>query len=66
MLLVATLFLVAALEEAGNEYPWRSTFVIVLLTILGTRKAGAAFGRFVAPRPTESHDIAIVTKIAIY
>ena len=33
MLLVATLFLVAALEEAGNKYPWRSTFVIILLTI---------------------------------
>ena len=35
MLLIATLFLVAALEEAGNRYPWRSAFVIVLLTISG-------------------------------
>lgn len=35
MLLIATLFLVAALEEAGNRYPWRSAFVIVLLTVSG-------------------------------
>lgn len=35
MLLIATLFLVAAFEEAGNEYPWRSAFVIILLTISG-------------------------------
>lgn len=35
MLLIATLFFVAALEEAGNDYPWRSTFVITLLTISG-------------------------------
>ena len=36
MLLVATLFLVAALEEAGNRFEWRSAFVIVLLTVSGT------------------------------
>ena len=35
LLLIATLFLVAALEEAGVEYPWRSAFVITLLTISG-------------------------------
>ena len=35
VLLVATLFLVAALEEAGTHYPWKSAFVITLLTISG-------------------------------
>lgn len=35
MLLVATLFFVAALEEAGFNFPWRSAFVITLLTISG-------------------------------
>ncbi|KAG8157943.1 hypothetical protein KVR01_012215 [Diaporthe batatas] len=35
LLLIATLFLVAALEEADVNYPWRSPFVITLLTISG-------------------------------
>lgn len=35
LLLIATLFLVAALEEADVNYPWRSAFVITLLTISG-------------------------------
>ncbi|KAI1098689.1 hypothetical protein F4804DRAFT_337957 [Jackrogersella minutella] len=35
LLLIATLFLVAALEEAGVDYPWKSAFVITLLTISG-------------------------------
>jgi uncharacterized iron-regulated membrane protein len=35
MLLIATLCLVAALEEAGIGYPWRSAFVITLLAISG-------------------------------
>ena len=35
MLLVATLFLVAALQEAGLDYQWNSGFVIALLTISG-------------------------------
>lgn len=35
LLLVATIFLVAALEEAGTRFPWRSPFVVVLLTVSG-------------------------------
>ncbi|RAK98783.1 uncharacterized protein BO80DRAFT_447145 [Aspergillus ibericus CBS 121593] len=35
MLLVATILLVAALEEANEQYAWRSAFTIVLLTISG-------------------------------
>lgn len=35
LLLIATLFLVAALEEADVNYPWKSAFVITLLTISG-------------------------------
>jgi len=35
LLLVATTFLVAALEEAGQTYAWNSAFVIALLTISG-------------------------------
>jgi hypothetical protein len=35
MLLVATLFLVTALEEADTEFPWKSGFVISLLVISG-------------------------------
>ena len=35
LLLTATISLVAALEEAGTRYPWRSPYVIVLLTISG-------------------------------
>lgn len=35
LLLVATLFLVAALEEANTQYPWKSGFVISLLVISG-------------------------------
>ncbi|KAE9365743.1 MFS multidrug transporter-like protein [Stipitochalara longipes BDJ] len=35
LLLIATTFLVAALEEAGQEYAWRSAFVISLMTITG-------------------------------
>lgn len=35
LLLLATLFLVAALEEADVDYPWKSSFVITLLTISG-------------------------------
>jgi hypothetical protein len=35
ILLAATLLFVAALEEAGKTYPWRSAFVISLLTISG-------------------------------
>ena len=35
LLLTATIFLVAALEEAGVRFPWRSAFVITLLTISG-------------------------------
>lgn len=35
LLLIATVFLVAALEEAGTRFPWRSPFVITLLTVSG-------------------------------
>ncbi|PCH08139.1 Major facilitator superfamily domain, general substrate transporter [Penicillium occitanis (nom. inval.)] len=35
MLLIATLFLVTALEEADTEFPWKSGFVISLLAISG-------------------------------
>lgn len=35
LLLVSTVFLVASLEEAGLRSPWRSPFVITLLTISG-------------------------------
>ncbi len=35
VLLAATIFLVAALEEAGTRFAWRSPFVIVLLTASG-------------------------------
>lgn len=35
LLLIATLFLVTALEEADVNYPWKSAFVITLLTISG-------------------------------
>lgn len=36
LLLIATLSLVAALEEADVNYLWKSAFVITLLTISGT------------------------------
>lgn len=35
MLLIATLFLVTALEEADTEFAWKSGFVISLLAISG-------------------------------
>lgn len=35
MLLTATLLFVAALEEAGAKYPWKSAYVISLLTLSG-------------------------------
>ena len=35
LLLAATVLLVAALEEAGTLYPWKSAYVITLLTISG-------------------------------
>lgn len=35
LLLIATLFLVATLEEADVDFPWRSAFVILLLVISG-------------------------------
>lgn len=35
MLLGATVFFVAALENAGSRYPWKSAFVISLLVISG-------------------------------
>ncbi|KAF2230324.1 MFS general substrate transporter [Viridothelium virens] len=35
LLIIATLSLVAALLEASNEFPWKSAFVITLLTISG-------------------------------
>ena len=35
VLLGATLLIVAAFEEAGNKYPWKSPFVITLLTVSG-------------------------------
>jgi hypothetical protein len=35
LLLLSTLSLVAALEEAGLRFPWRSPLVIVLLTFSG-------------------------------
>lgn len=35
LLLAATVLLVAALEAADVEYPWRSAFVITLLTVSG-------------------------------
>lgn len=35
LLLVATLLLVTALEEAGIRFPWKSPFVIILLTVSG-------------------------------
>lgn len=35
MLLGATLLLVAAFEEAGSDYPWRSSFVITFILISG-------------------------------
>lgn len=35
LLLVATLFLVASLEEVNHEFAWRSAFVITLLVISG-------------------------------
>jgi hypothetical protein len=41
LLLITTLFLVAALEEADVNYPWKSAFVITLLTISGL--CGIAF-----------------------
>ena len=34
-LLIATLLLVTALEEAGSRFPWKSAFVITLLTASG-------------------------------
>ena len=34
-LLISTLTLVAALEEAGLDYPWRSPFVITMVVISG-------------------------------
>lgn len=35
LLLVAILLLVTALEEAGIRFPWKSPFVIILLTVSG-------------------------------
>lgn len=35
LLLVATLLLVTALEEAGIRFPWKSAFVIILLIVSG-------------------------------
>ncbi|MCJ1358941.1 MAG: hypothetical protein MMC33_008941 [Icmadophila ericetorum] len=35
LLLAASVLLVTALQETGTEYPWRSVFVIALLTISG-------------------------------
>jgi len=35
LLLVATTFLVTALQEAGQDFAWNSAFVIVLLTVSG-------------------------------
>lgn len=35
LLVIATTFLVAALEEAGQTYAWKSAFTITLLTISG-------------------------------
>ena len=35
LLLVASTFLVAALEEAGQAFTWKSAFVITLLTVSG-------------------------------
>lgn len=35
LLVIATTFLVAALEEGGQEYAWSSAFTITLLTISG-------------------------------
>ena len=35
LLLLATIFVVAALEEAGTTFPWKSAFVITLLAISG-------------------------------
>lgn len=35
LLLVATVLLVAALQEAGLNYPWKSAFIISLLTVSG-------------------------------
>jgi hypothetical protein len=40
LLLAATLLLVAALEEADVHYPWKSAFVITLLTISGLSWVG--------------------------
>ena len=34
-LLMMTIFFVAALEEAGINFPWRSAFVIILLVLSG-------------------------------
>lgn len=35
LILTATLLFVAALEEAGRKYPWKSAYVISLLSISG-------------------------------
>jgi hypothetical protein len=35
LLLIATTFIVAALEQAGHDYAWNSAFVITLMTISG-------------------------------
>ena len=35
MLLTATTFLVAALQEAGRSFPWKSAFVIAMLIVSG-------------------------------
>ncbi|KAJ2971514.1 hypothetical protein NUW58_g9397 [Xylaria curta] len=35
LLLLATVFLVSALEEAGKHYPWKSAFIITFLIISG-------------------------------
>jgi hypothetical protein len=35
LLLLATLSMTAGFEEAGAQFPWRSTYVIALLTISG-------------------------------
>ena len=35
LLLTATLLVITAVEEAGVRFPWRSPFVIILLTVSG-------------------------------
>ncbi|KAI0188247.1 putative multidrug resistance protein fnx1, partial [Astrocystis sublimbata] len=42
LILLATLTLVAALQEAGQQFPWKSAYVITLLVISGFLWAGLA------------------------